>query len=34
VLSRGICKRGPFEIDALTKHYQAEAMRLKKDKGL
>lgn len=34
VLSRGVCKRGQFEIDALTKHYQAEAARLKKEKGL
>jgi len=34
VLSRGICKRGPFEIESLTKHYQAEAARLKKEKGL
>jgi hypothetical protein len=34
VLSRRICKRGAFEIEALTEHYQAEVARLKKEKGL
>ena len=32
--SRGTRKFEQFEIDALTKHYQAEAARLKKEKGL
>lgn len=34
VMSRTTCKRGQVEIDALTKHYQEEAARLKKEKGL
>jgi hypothetical protein len=33
-MSRTTCKRGQFEIDALTKHYKAEAERLKREKGL
>lgn len=32
--SRGTRKFEQFEIDALTKHYQEEAARLKKEKGL
>lgn len=32
--SRGSRKFEQFEIDALTKHYQEEAARLKKEKGL
>lgn len=32
--SRGTRKFEQFEIDALTKHYQAEVARLKKEKGL
>jgi hypothetical protein len=32
--SRGTRKFEQFEIDALTKHYKAEAERLKKEKGL
>jgi hypothetical protein len=32
--SRGTRKFEQFEIESLTKHYQAEASRLKKEKGL
>jgi hypothetical protein len=32
--SRGTRKIEQFEIDALTKHYQSEVARIKKEKGL
>lgn len=34
VLSRTTCKRGKFEIDAMTEYYKAEVKKLKEMKGL
>lgn len=34
VLSRGVCQRGKFEIDELTKYYRNEVKKLKLEKGL
>lgn len=34
VLSRGVCKRGQFEIDTMEKYYKEKATELKKQKGL
>lgn len=33
VLSRQTCKRGQFEIDAMTEHYKKEVEKLKKEKN-